>query len=84
MSMERLTIEDRTSEEHQKFDEEVLLLGGDLVEAEAPATLLDLLVGETLLDVGFEPLVWHDASVLVSGLGRCARPPELRKVSVRV
>lgn len=56
-----LTIEDGTSEETEELDEQVLLLGGDFVPTEALAALLDIVVGDTLLDVGLEPLVGHGA-----------------------
>lgn len=57
----KLTIEDRTSEETEELDEQVLLLGGDFVPAVALAALLDFRAGDTLLDVGLEPLVGHGA-----------------------
>jgi len=68
----KLTIEDRASEEHQELDEQVLLLRGNLVPAEAFPAVLDIRVRDTLLDVGLEPVFRDDASVLVSGLRRVA------------
>lgn len=53
----KLTIEDRTSEETEELDEQVLLLGGDFVPAVALAALLDFRAGDTLLDVGLEHLL---------------------------
>lgn len=73
----RLTIEDRTSEETEELDEQVLLLGGDLVPAEALAAGLDIAVGDTLLDVGLEPLLGDNTGVATGGLGGVARAPEL-------
>lgn len=73
----RHTVKNGTSEEHQELDEQVLLLGGDLVPAEALSPLLHGVVVDTLLDVGVEPLVRDDASIFVSGLLRVAGPPEL-------
>ncbi len=69
---DRLTVENGAGEEHQELDEQVLLLGGDLVEAAASSAFLDLCRGEALLDVGFEPLFWHDAGILIGGLTRVA------------
>lgn len=73
----RLTIEDRTSEETEELDEQVLLLGGDFVPTVALAALLNLVRGDTLLDVGLEHLVGDEAGVSTSGLARVARAPEL-------
>lgn len=53
----KLTIEDRTSEETEELDEQVLFLGGDFVPAVALAALLDFRAGDTLLDVGLEHLL---------------------------
>lgn len=71
------TVEDGTSEEHQELDEQALLLGTDLVPAHTLAAGLNIAVGDTLLDVGLEPLLWHDTSILVGGLAGAARSPEL-------
>jgi hypothetical protein len=59
------TVEDRTSEEHEELDEQVLLLGHDFVPAESLAAGLDISVGKTLLDVGGQPLIRDSASLLV-------------------
>lgn len=79
-SCRRHTVEDRALEETQELEEQVLLLGHDLVETELLATRLDIGVSDTLLDVGLEPVVWDDAiafcGVLLGGL------PELVVVSV--
>ncbi|KAI6876686.1 plasma membrane H+-ATPase Pma1 [Hortaea werneckii] len=48
---------DRTSEETQELEEQVLLLSDNFVPAELLAALLNLLVGDTLLDVGLEPFL---------------------------
>ena len=66
--LERLTIEYRTSKEHQKLDEQILLVGGDFVPAEALSSGLDIAIADALLDVGFEPLLWHYAFVFTGGL----------------
>jgi hypothetical protein len=58
------TVEDRTSEEHEELDEQVLLLGHDLVPAESLAAGFDIGVGETLLDVGVQPLCGDGAGLL--------------------
>lgn len=63
-SCRRLTVEDRAGEKHQKLDEQVLLLGGNLVPAEAFPPVLDIAVADALLDVGVEPLIWHSAILL--------------------
>jgi hypothetical protein len=72
-----LTIENRTSEETEELDEQVLLLGGDFVPTVALAASLDLVGGETLLDVGLEHLLGDEARVSSSSVGRVARAPEL-------
>ena len=69
----RLTIKDRAGEKHQELDEQVLLLGADLVPAETLPPVLDIAVAETLLDVGVEPFFRHGAVVL----GLFGRAPEL-------
>ena len=63
-SCRRLTIKNRAGEKHQKLDEQVLLLGADLVPAKALPPTLDLVVAEALLDIGVEPFFWHSAIVL--------------------
>ena len=50
-----LTIKNWASKEHQELDEQVLLLRGELVPAEALPPILDFAVGDALLDIGFEP-----------------------------
>jgi hypothetical protein len=55
-SCRRLTIKDRAGEKHQELDEQVLLLRGDLVPAEALPPVLDITVADALLDIGIEPL----------------------------
>jgi hypothetical protein len=66
-SMSPHTVEDRTSEEHEELDEQVLLLGHDFVPAESFAASLDIGVGETLLDVGVQPFLGNGASLLSDG-----------------
>lgn len=63
-SCRTLTIKDRTGEKHQELDEQVLLLGADLVPAETLPPVLDIAVAEALLDVGVEPFFWHSTIVL--------------------
>ena len=58
-----LTIENRTSEKHQKLDEQVLLLRRKLVPAEALPPGLDVVVANALLDVGLKPVVGYRAVV---------------------
>ena len=65
---DELTIEDRTSEETEELDEQVLLLGGDFVPAVALAALLDLSRRDTLLDVGLEHLLGDGTRVGTSSL----------------
>src|SRR5690349_14886893 len=55
--MTRLTIKNRTSEIANELDQHVLFLSGQLVEAGLSAAVLDLSTGQTLLDVGIEPLL---------------------------
>lgn len=74
----KLTVENGTSEETQELEEEVLLLGGDLVPAEALAAGLDIVVGDTLLDIGVEPVVRNvEVGVGVAALSRTTLLPEL-------
>ena len=56
-----LTVKDRASEEHQKLDEHVLLLGTQLVPAESLPSVFDIIVGNTLLDVYIKPFLWNGA-----------------------
>lgn len=80
ISDKRRTVENRTSEEHQELDEQVLLVGGDLVEAKLLATGLNIVRSDTRTDVGVEPLLGHGgvlAFFLLVGL-----LPELRVKSV--
>lgn len=79
-SWRRLTIKDRTSEEHQKLDEQALLLRGDLVVAEALPAVLDIAVADALLDVGIQPLL-GDGAVIIRLL---LLGPELERWSVSV
>jgi hypothetical protein len=72
----RLTIEDGTSEETEELDEQVLLLGGDFVPTVALATGLNLVRGDTLLDVGLEHLLGDEAGVGGGCVARVARAPE--------
>lgn len=81
MGWRGLTVEDRTSEETQELEEEILLLGGDLVPAETLAAGLDIVVGDTLLDIGVEPVIGNvEVGVRVAALARTALLPELRWV----
>lgn len=61
----RLTIKNRTLEETQELEEQVFLLRHDLVEAELFTALLNLVIGDTLLDVGLEPVV-RDHTIVVN------------------
>jgi len=79
---DRPTVKNWASEEHQELDEQVLLLGGDFVPAHASPAGLNIVVGDTLLDVGIEPVVGYDAIVLVSCLAGSAGTPELQSRSV--
>lgn len=72
----RLTIEDGTSEETEELDEQVLLLGGDFVPAVTLTAVLNLVRGDTLLDVGLEHLLGDEAGVGGGSIGRVARTPE--------
>lgn len=72
----RLTIKNRTLEETQELEEQVFLLRHDLVEAELFTALLNLVIGDTLLDVGLEPVVRDHAIVVNARLLR--RLPELK------
>jgi len=72
-----LTIKDGTGEEAQELDEQVLLLSRDFVPAESLPTGLDIMVAETLLDIGLEPVFRHNTSILVGGLLRIAGAPKL-------
>ena len=69
------TVEDRTSEETEELQEQVFLLSGDLVPAESLAASLNISVGDTLLDVGLEPLRRH-GTILREG-ARALLLPEL-------
>lgn len=73
----RLTIEDGTSEETEELEEQVLLLGGDFVPAVTLTADLNLVGGDTLLDIGLEHLVGDESRVGTSGVARVARAPEL-------
>ena len=66
-SCSRLTIKDRAGEKHQKLDEQVLLLGSDLVPPETLPPMLDIAVADALLDIGVEPLIW-DTAILFTPL----------------
>ena len=55
-----LTIENRASKVGQEFDEHVLLLGGEFVPSGPPTTALDFAAGQTLVDIGFDPIVGDD------------------------
>jgi hypothetical protein len=74
------TVKDRTLEIRQEFEKHVLLLRHDFVEAEALATDLDIVVGDTLLDIGLEPVIGDvtlvDGATLSNG-GRLL--PELER-----
>lgn len=72
----RLTIKNRTLEETQELEEQVFLLRHDLVEAELFTALLNLVIGDTLLDVGLEPVVRDHAIVVNARLLRGL--PELK------
>jgi hypothetical protein len=61
------TVENRTSEEHEELDEQVLLLGHNLVPAESLAASFDISVGETLLDVGVQPFLGNNTGLLSDG-----------------
>lgn len=76
-SRERLTVKNGAGEEHQKFDEEVLLLGGDLVPAESFSTLLHLCITDALLDVDIQPLFGHDHIIRIVTCTRRSGFPEL-------
>lgn len=73
-SCRRLTVKNGAGEKHQKLDEKVLLLGGNLVPAETLPPVVDIAVADALLDVGVELLFGHGA-VLLSG--RLLLGPEL-------
>ena len=60
-SCRRLTIKDRAGEKHQEFDEQIFLLGGDFVPAEALPSVLDIGIADALLDVGLKPFLGHGA-----------------------
>lgn len=75
---DRRTVEDRTSEEAQELEEQVLLLRGDFVPAEALPASLNLVFGDTLLDIGVEQLL-RDVAGIFAGAGFLgALLPELR------
>ena len=63
-SWRRLTVKDRACEKHQKLNEQVLLLGGNLVPAEALPPTLDIAIADALLDVGIKPLFRYGAVFL--------------------
>lgn len=75
------TVKNRTSEEHEELDEQVLLVGGDLVPAKLLAARLDIRRGDTLADVGGEPLIGDGSVLSLDGSG-FALLPELWGLSV--
>jgi hypothetical protein len=77
--MIRRTVENGTSEEHQELDEQVLLVGGDLVPAKLLATRLNVVRGDTLANVGGKPFLGHDSISALGGL--LVLLPELQKRS---
>jgi hypothetical protein len=72
----RLTIEDRTCEETEEFDEQVLLLCGDFVPSIALAAGLNLMRRDPLPDVSLEQLFRDEAGVCSGGMLRVVRTPE--------
>jgi len=60
-------IENGTLEIAEELLDPVRLLRGQLIPAETPATVLDLMTGDTLADIGFEHLRRHWVSGLTNG-----------------
>jgi hypothetical protein len=71
-----LTIENRTGEVREELEEDVLLLGGQLVPSGLLATGLDIVCLEALLHVGGKPLVGGLEAIARGALG-ATRPPIL-------
>lgn len=61
-------VQDRSLEESEELEEQILLFGDDLVPAIALAAVFDIVFGDTLLDVGLEPIV-GDVGVFKAGAG---------------
>jgi hypothetical protein len=77
-----LTIENRTSEETQELEEQILLLGSQFVPSSPSATRLNIGVGQTAVHISQEPLIRRLEVGAVAGASG-ARPPVLLRLQLQ-